>query len=68
MKSTAKVSTLRANGFSIINCTGFSCRIACNVPFMYGERLVNEKASQGDYRITIRGHWKNELPKQIALI
>lgn len=68
MKPTAKVSTLRANGFSIFNCTGFTCRITSNVPFVYGERVVNQKAEQGDYRITVRGHYKTELPKQIYLI
>lgn len=66
MKATAKVATLRANGFSVVNCNGFVCRIASPVAFMYGERFVNEKASQGDFRIVIRGHYKTELPKQIT--
>jgi hypothetical protein len=62
---TNKISTLRANGFSVINCTGNQVRIAAPVPFTYGTRQVFEKASQGDYRIVIGGQFSKELPRII---
>lgn len=66
MKPTTKISTLRSNSISIVNCSGFICRIAAYEPFKYGDRVVNQKASQGDYRIEIRGHYKINLPKPIS--
>lgn len=68
MKATRKISTLRANGFSFVNCSGNVCRIASLVPFLYGDKRVDERASQGDYRLDVRGHWTKELPKEVSLL
>ena len=67
MNATNKISTLRSNGFSVVNCNGLVCRIESEVPFTYGDKVVDVKASQGTYRLTIRGHYKTELPKVITL-
>ena len=67
MKETTKISTLRANGFSVINCTGFTCLISSPIPFMYNGKLINALASQGDYRLVIRGHYKKDLSHMVSV-
>ena len=68
MKPSNKVSTLRTKGFSIVNTSGFICRIASMKPFIYGEKRIDVKDQRGDYRIEIRGHYTTALPKSIQLI
>jgi len=63
---TRKISTLRSNGFSIFKCGGNICRIASPVPFTYGSKSINQPASQGDYRIELRGHFTKELPLEVT--
>lgn len=65
MKSN-KISTLRSNKISVFNCSGNICRIASPIPFKYGEKVVDIKASQGDYRLEIRGQYSKELPKIVS--
>ena len=63
--NTNKISTLRQNGFSVVNCTGFTCLITSDKPFTYGNKQVNEQREQGDYGLVIKGQFKKELPKII---
>ncbi len=60
---TNKVSTLRANGFSVCNCSGNICRIASSVPFKYGEKVIDTLSQQRDYRLDLRGHVAREFCK-----
>ena len=68
MKPSSKISTLRTRGVSIVNCAGNVCRIASSTPFVYGTTVIDTKATQGDYRLIIRGQYFSELPQSIEVV
>ena len=63
---TNKVSTLRANKFSVINCSGNICLVSSPVPFKYGDKVIDQKVSNGTYQIELRGHVNKEFYKEFS--
>lgn len=71
MKPTANIYTLRANGFSIINCTGNVCQVEASFPFFIkmnsGEMRLARQSRNDAWQFCFRGQFKNELPKQVSI-
>lgn len=70
MKPTTSISTLRANKFSVINCTGNICQVQAGFPFFVkmnsGEIRQARRVRADAFEFCFRGQFSTALPKQIS--